>query len=111
MSDLEIGLSAIIALAVAALAFVLGKRTNAPKVATVTPKPLGAQAEVEQKVQILVDKAKAAKEQAQKLAGEQRDEALSEHQKQLQEGVNILSEDSNALNEYLKKVGSDVRRS
>jgi len=110
MSDMEMGLSAAIALLVAVLAFFMGRRTNKSQAVPVA-KPSETQVDVEQKVQILVEKARAAKEQAQKMAGKEREEALVAHQKQLEDGVNALADSPDELNEYLRQVGNDIRRS
>ena len=110
MTGLEIGLSAVLAGMLAIFALLWAK-TPKPSGPTVVPKPsaLQLQADTELKVQILADKAFAEKEQAEKLAGVARDEALAAHQAHLEEGAAALEGDPGALNAYLKQVGAGVR--
>jgi len=108
MTGLEIGLSAVLAGMLAIFALLWAK-TPKPSGPTVVPKPSELQADTELKVQILADKAFAEKEQAEKLAGVARDEALAAHQAHLEQGAAALESDPGALNAYLKQVGAGVR--
>lgn len=109
MSETELGVGAVIVLVMTVLAFLIGKQSGAQPPAPVVPKPSKEQLDAEARAKEFADKALAAKEEAQKLAGVERDNAMAKYQQVLNEGAAELVDDTDALNSYLKQVGEDIR--
>ena len=111
MSDLEIGLIAVVALAMVIVAFVLGRRSGSSKTTVaVATAASSTQVAAETQAQKAVDEARIIKAQAVDAAIKERDAAVAAQKTELSCGSLALEADGTRLNVYLKQVGDDVRK-
>ena len=109
-STTTICITSVIGLALAVGAFLFGlsrgrKVTPAPS----PPVPSPVQKEEDAKVTEALDRARKLKEEAEKLAGDEKQKALEKMHETIVEDTKHLADDPTALNDYLLKVGQEIK--
>jgi len=99
----------VVALLVAAVSYTYGKSRAPIKPAPTPPGPSPVQTKEDQKVTEALERAHKLKDEAEKLAGDEKQQALDKMHAAIIEDSRKLADDPDALNDYLLKVGQEIR--